>query len=300
MTMPNFLIIGSAKSGSTALYRYLKQHPQIFMSAVKEPSFFALEGEKLDFRAPSGKPPYINKYGVNHIKEYRRLFRKVEDEKAVGEASIMYLSDAKAPERIRHHIPHAKLIAILRNPVDIAYTCFIMDLHIGLEPFSEFRDALRDEERRIQSKCFGGKYVQIGFHHRHLTRYLSLFSRDQMRIYLYDEFVASSETVVKDVFRFLDVDSTFVPDMSIRENVSGFPRNKALHLLLSRRGNPLIPYISPFMPHGMRRLFMNVRNRNLAKPRLSPQLRKELIEVFRPDILRLQELTDRDLSKWLE
>ena len=178
MTMPNFLIIGSQKAGTTALYHYLKQHPQIFMSGTKEPCFFAFEGEDLDFRSPTGERVFVGSYGINNIDDYRRLFERVRDEKAIGEASPIYLIHPKATERIRHYLPDAKLIAILRDPVDLAYACFLMDRRAGLEPCEIFADALKDQERRVRSNCFGGIYLQQGFEYQHLRRYFSLFSQD--------------------------------------------------------------------------------------------------------------------------
>ena len=119
MTMPNFLIIGSQKAGTTALYHYLKQHPQIFLSKIKEPCFFAFEGEELDLRSPTGAPVYMNRTAVTTVESYRRLFDTVTDEKAVGEASPIYIICPKAAKRIYHYIPHVRLIAVLRNPVVI-------------------------------------------------------------------------------------------------------------------------------------------------------------------------------------
>lgn len=300
MTMPNFLIIGAPKSGTTVLYHYLRQHPQIFMSATKEPSFFGLEGEKLDFRAPDGTPSDVNSYGINNIEAYRRLFDGVKDKKAVGEASTMYLGSPKAPERIRYYIPHAKLVAILRDPVERAYAGFLMARRIGYEPLSDFADALQDQERRKKIKHFGGVYLEPGFYHLYLTRYFQFFSKENIRVYLHEDFMADPRALVEDIFSFLGVDDTFVPDMSIRENVSGLPKIKVLHNLLTRRGNPLVPYIAPRLPLRVRRYVINLKNWNLVKPPLSPALRKKLIEVYREEILKLQGLINRDLSKWLE
>ena len=300
MTIPNFLIIGSQKAGTTAIYRSLKQHPEIFMSEKKEPGFFAFEGERLEFRSPTGKPVHMNIYGVTDLEAYRQLFSKVTDQKAIGEASVVYLISEKAPQRIRHYIPDAKLIAILRHPVELAHACFIMHRRDGLEPLSDFAAALEDQERRIRNNYFGGIYLQEGFYHRHLRRYFDLFNEDQIRIYLYDDFKADALAVLSDMFRFLGVDDGYVPDMSIRENVSGLPRNRLLYGLLTERRNPIVPYLKPYLPQAVRRFLIGLKHRNLEKPTLAPELSKQLIEVFREDIGKLQTLIDRDLSKWLE
>ena len=141
--LPNFLIIGAAKGGTTSLYHYLNQHPQVYMSPMKEPRFFALENEKLNFQNPDKA---INKTSVTSLSEYYKLFDGVTNETAIGEASPLYMYSTKAVERIAHYVPTAKLIAILRNPVDRAYSCY---KHlIALEPYS-FADAILHEDKRI-------------------------------------------------------------------------------------------------------------------------------------------------------
>ncbi len=123
MTMPNFLIVGAMKCGTTALYYYLEQHPQIFMSPVKEPNFFCFEGrEGLD----SGN-------SITDIAAYRGLFRGVSSERAIGEASHCYLYEPRAVERIKHYTPDARLIAILRSPIERAYSHFLHAVRNGTE-----------------------------------------------------------------------------------------------------------------------------------------------------------------------
>ena len=115
MLIPNFLIIGSSRCGTTSLYRYLKQHPQIYMSPVKEPSFFSYEGMKPNHRGPSDEK--FNRTAVTKIEDYGALFKDVTTETAIGEASTNYIYNPKASERINHYIPNARLLAILRHPV---------------------------------------------------------------------------------------------------------------------------------------------------------------------------------------
>ena len=301
MTMPNFLIIGAQKSGTTSLYHYLKQHPEIYMSPVKEPNFFALEGENLDFRGPGNTLASVNNYSITAVEDYRQLFREVSEEKAVGEASNLYLYSSKAPKRIRHHIPDAKLIAVLRNPVQRAYSSFLHCIRDDREPLTDFSEALGEEERRIRENWgFLWHYKQIGFYHVQLKRYFEEFGHEQLRIHLYEDFEADSLGVLRDIFRFLGVDERFTPNMSIRYNMSGIPRSRTFHSLLSRR-NPIKTAIKPLLPIGMRRRLSSVlKSRNLdVAPQLSPEMCRELAKAYREDTLRLQELIRRDLSGWL-
>jgi hypothetical protein len=299
MTLPNFLVIGAAKSGTTSLYRYLKQHPQVYMSPVKEPHFFTHEGERPNFRGPGDE--WMNTTFVYRLGDYRKLFAGVSDEKAIGEASTWYLGNPKAPDRIRHYIPEAKLIAILRNPVDRAYSAYLHLVRIGQE-WLDFARALREEEARIKANWNGiWHYKRGGFYYLRLKRYYDTFGREQIRVYLYEDLKEDPVGTTQSIFRFLEVDDAFVPDTSHKLNVSSIPRSRVLQAFV-RKPNPLKGALKPFVPKGLRRRVMtNLHDRNLTKPPPMPEdIRGELTEAYREDVLRLQELTGRDLSKWLE
>lgn len=303
MTMPNFLIIGAAKAGTTALYSYLKQHPQIYMSPNKEPHFFAFEGENVNFGGTAGDQEWLNRFAITDIQTYRLQFQGVSKQIAIGEASALYLYIPKAVERIHHYIPDVKLLAILRNPVERAYSAFLYQIRDDLEPITDFAQALREETTRIHNNWVPIYYYQqMGFYYTQMKRYFDTFDRAQIRVYLYEDFTTNTISILQDIFRFLGVDDTFAPDVSLRHNVSGIPRNKALHTFLGQEHHPIKTILKPLLPKELRRRVMLIlQNRNLDKPpSLPPELRRQLIEVYREDILNLQDLIQRDLSKWLE
>ncbi|MES1024048.1 sulfotransferase [Gloeocapsa sp. BRSZ] len=296
MTMPNFIVVGAAKAGTTALYYYLKQHPQIYMSPEKEPKFFALEGDELDFRGP-GDRENICKSAITDIETYRHLFKGVTNEIAVGEASPLYLYSPKAAERIKKYIPDAKLIAILRNPIERAYSGYIMHVREGRETAKDFTEALQEEESRIRSNWGWGHYVNVGFYHAQLKRYLNLFDKEQIRVYLYEDLKTNPINLIQDIFRFLGVDDTFLPDTSLKYNVAGVPKNDAIKALI-KNFNSIKPAMNILLPDKLRHY---LRSKVYEKPpALSQETRQKLIEVYREDILNLQDFLQRDLSKWLE
>lgn len=305
MTMPNFLVVGAARSGTTSLYTYLKQHPQVYMTAIKEPEFFSYEGLELDFNGPKGKEETnrgIRRYTPADIEGYCALFREVSNEKAIGEASPMYLYSAQAPGRIRHHIPAAKLLVILRNPVERAYSTFSLLTLQGREPIKEFSQALEAEEARIRNKwTWMYHYKNVGFYYAQLKRYLDVFERDQIRVYLYEDLKADPSRLVQNVFRFLEVEDTFVPEVSVRENPAGTPRSEIYSKLVDKP-NPVKSLLKPLVPERVRkRIIASLSARNLTeRPPLSQEIRRGLIEVYREDILKLQNLIGRDLSGWLK
>jgi hypothetical protein len=308
MTMPNFLIIGAQKAGTTALYHYLRQHPQIYMSAVKEPHFFAYEGAKPYFCGPRDQD-IVNQQFVADIDDYRALFRGLSNEAAIGEASAMYIYLPGVPQRIRHYVPDAKLIAILRNPVERAYSSFVHLRRDDREPISDFAQALREEKARIHNNWVPiWHYKQAGFYYRQLKRYYATFEQHQIKVLLHEELNENPAGALRDIFRFLGVDETFDLDVSARYNVSGIPKNKFLHSLHSFliRPHPVKSVLKPFLPEEFRRRLLRrsvegIRNRTLVKPPpISSEVRAALIAEYRQDILQLQDLIGRDLAGWLK
>ena len=306
MTMPNFLIIGAMKSGTTSIYYYLKQHPQIYMSPVKEPNFFALEGEKLEFNGPEGQAVvngWICEEATTTVEEYRALFLGASNESAIGEASPWYLYSPEAPDRIRRYIPEARLIAVLRNPADRAYSAFLQFVRDGREPLKDFAQALEaEEERKRKNWKWIWHYRNMGFYYTQLKRYYDIFERDQIRVYLYEDLIDDPIGVLRDIFRHLGVDDTFTAlDTNRRLNVSGIPKSRALFTLMNRP-NAVKAFLKPLFPKRLHRhISMAIQNINLDEPPpLRQEVRRELIKVYRQDILKLQDLIQRDLSGWLE
>jgi hypothetical protein len=297
-TWPNFLIIGAGKAGTTSLYHYLRQHPQVFMSPAKEPKFFALEGHPLDFRGPHDDR--IRRGTTTSLAEYLALFDQVRDEAAIGEASTIYLGDPRAPGAIAERIPDARLVAILRHPAERAFSAHQHLVRDGYEPLTRFEDALAAESQRMAD----GWYVQYqyqdrGYYGRQLQRYFDRFDRDRIRIYLYEEFLADPRRLLADLFGFLGVDPGFQPDISSWHNVSGQPRSAGLQRWLTR-SHPLKEALKARIPARWgHRLISRVQAVNVVRSALEPETRQRLIRAYRDDIEQLQGLIGRDLSHWL-
>ncbi len=295
--MPNFLVIGAAKSGTTSLYHYLGQHPDVYMSPVKEPKFFALEGERPSFRGPGDGEADA----VTTLEGYRALFGGANRESAVGEASPLYLYLEKAVDRIKHHVPEARFIAVLRDPVERAYSSFLHKVRDGRETTDDFAEALALEDERIREGwAYGWHYRRRGFYHEQLTRYYEAFGPEKIRVYLYEDLKREPGDLLRDAYGFLGVDDTFVPNLSLKHNVSGVPRNRLVHSLLRGR-NPIKTVVKPLLPEGLRKkLLVDLQRRNLSKaPPIPPEVRRALVEGYREDVSKLQGLIGRDLSGWL-
>jgi hypothetical protein len=276
MTMPNFLIIGAAKAGTTALHTYLRQHPQVYMTPEKETNFFAFEGENINFQGPGDEA--LKDFSITDLSVYQAEFKGIINEVAIGEACPIYLYNPQAPKRIKNYIPNVRLIAILRNPVARAYANYLHLIRDDREPLQDFSLALEDEAKRIQ-----------------LQRYYGTFDRDQIKVYLYEDLRSNSLALLEDIFQFLEVESHFVPDMGIKPNKSGMPKNKIAHYFLTKP-NPVKTILKPLFPDKLRQ---KIQHKNLNTPQISEEVREKLTEIYREDILQCQDLIQRDLSGWL-
>ena len=302
MILPNFLIIGAPKAGTSSLYYYLKQHPQIYMSPNKEPHFFALENQEINFKGPGDHKRLDS--STTSLQDYSRLFESVTTEIAIGEASTSYLSSEQAPYRIKHYIPEVKLITILRNPVDAAYASYLHLLRDGDETIKDFDQALQAEKERIKQNWEGiWHYQKRGLYYTQLKRYFNLFERKQLRIYLYEDFRDNSQYVLQDIFNFLTLDYSFIPDISQKYNVSGMPRNQMINRLMSKPNslkssfNFLVPNL---LRTSLKKKIKNWNFNNFKKPALSLEIRNKLIMEYKEDISKLQDLIQQDLSNWIK
>jgi Sulfotransferase family len=303
MTLPNFLVIGAAKCGTDALCKFLGQHPDIYMCPNREPNFFVAEGQpESPYHGPGDRAAFeALDMWVSTIDRYERLFSGVTRESAIGEGTAWYLYFEEAARRIKRYIGHAKLIAILRNPVDRAYSAYTTLLGDGRETIWDFSQAVAAQSDRMRENWDPlYYYVDMGFYARQLRCYRELFDAAQIKTYIYDDFNTRPVEVVQDMFRFLGVDERFVPDTSTRHNVSMVPRNQLVHHFVAG-DYPLKKALKKVLPVGLRRSVKHtVLAPNLTRPSpLRAEVRQELVEVFRADILDLQDMIGRDLSAWL-
>ncbi len=297
MTLPNFFIIGAPRSGTTSLYHYLRHHPDVYMSPKKEPSFYFLEGVA-DKLKGNGTRGWLKTCATTR-KAYLALFEDVTTEKAVGEASVVYLSSEKAPAAIHRDVPDAKLFAILRHPVEQAYASYMGFRLAGREPAATFREALECEPSRMAENWQFGGYRRTGLYCRQLKRYYALFDREQIRIFLFEDFKEDPTAVVQDILATLDVDTSFVPDTSVRHNPTGVIRNPLAHFVWTR-SRPIRSGLRNYLPQTLRDwAFPFFTQSGVVKPPMPEEIKQELLEFFRPDIEGLQDLIDRDLSHWL-
>jgi hypothetical protein len=294
--LPTFLIIGVQKAGTTSIYHYLKQHPQIYMGP-KETNFLFQDWEKYPPQKKQTKP-------VRTFERYCELFENVGDELAIGDVSPNCLFNyQRSTEAILRYVPNAQIIVILRNPAERAYSEYLMHVRDG----DLLKSKSRNLSEQIKYRANQSHTLLKGLYYLPLQYLLEKFNREQIQIYLYEDLRRDSVKFMQDMYEFIGVDSRFIPNVANKYQVAAVPKVEKINRILQKR-NPLRTFFASSL-----RLVLPLEKRQAIRsyliksnykqkeksPSLSPELRQELIDYYREDILKLQDLLQKDLSSWL-
>jgi hypothetical protein len=296
VTLPNFFVVGAARSGTTSLDRYLSQHPEIFITPRKDAYFFA--AEHFPRTGPGGPgDDALKRKVIRDAAGYAQLFAEVDGAKAIGESSALYLCLPGTAERIAQAVPDARIIMLLREPAARAYSAYMNLVRDGRETLS-FEEGLSQEEARKQQ---GWEpmwwYKEVSLYASQVQRYLDVFGRKQVKVLLYEEFYAHPEQALREIFAFLGVKDDVLIDTSVRYNLGGVPKSRKLNTLLY---NVFIDKAIPFARHIKPGLAWKVMGRFLLQPvpQMNPQTRAELRAYFADDVEKLEDVLQQDLRLW--
>ena len=295
--LPNFLIIGVAKAGTSSLYAYLGQHPQIFVSPERTPNFFGLGEQPLP---RYGGPVPQRKVVAPTLSAYTALFaggQGARQYSAVGEGSSFFNFTPRAAARIQHYRPDARLLLLLRQPAERAYSQYLFARRMGWEPAPTFAAALEEEARRTAEDWFPFlRYGESSSYAPTVRAFLDHFPPNQIYIARFEDFIRSTATMMRQIYQFLGVAPDFTPDVSIKRN----PAHVGLAPWLRSPWNVRTQRFWSFWPVTLRRLLFRLLDRLAPKPPpLDPALRRQLTNHFRADILATQALIQQDLTHWL-
>ena len=300
--VPNFFIVGAIKAGTTSFAEYLRGHPQIYMSPVKEPHYFSSDIDCRYLPADVPAEDYFSTWPlakahtlcVRNPEQYEQLFAAAGDAKAIGEASVSYLYSELAPKRISEEIADPRILVFLRNPVQRAYSHFQMDLAIGKAETGNFLKAIElDWSAPRKGWGLSHLYIEFGLYVPQLKRYLQHFPAERVKICLHDDYCRDVRSTLLEILSFLGVDPT----------LDGIPV-EARYAEAWRL--PILSGLGISGAYGMLRRVVPGPLRPAAKRLLSrkprPMRRHEFEAVvphFREDILELSSMLGRDLSHWL-
>ncbi len=303
MSLPDFLVIGAPKAGTTALHAALAGHPQLYMSPVKEPKFFLTDGPPPRRGGGPGDVPTWREH-VWERDQYEALFSGRPAGALAGESTPFYLHDLEAQRRIRKLIPDAKLIVTVRDPVERAHSNWTHLWSAGLEPIHDLLRACEAEPRRVEAGWSAfWHYVGLGKYGEQLEHLFTLFPRDQVLVLRYRDIVDFPARSLDQVCAFLDVKPGVLAELP-RENVTAHPEPTMSHLALSRllRAGAAV---SHHLPGAISTRLIDPLERKLqenGQPRrpVSWQEREQLIPRFDADVRLLGEVLGADFTDWLQ
>ncbi len=286
--LPNFMIVGAPKAGTTSLYHYLSEHPDVFMSEPKEVNFFSREEIE-------AQGLYYSDFKAKTWDDYQRLFDGVTTEKAVGEGSVSYLFYPDTPQKIKAAIPDVKIIILLRNPVERAFSHYLMDYRMGLVDLP-FEDVVLHQAGGKKSALLYQQYVELGLYYEQVKRYVDTFGSAQVKIYFQDDLRHKGEKVVEDLYAFLGIDVALKPDLSQEYNTFTMPKNGLMKALYASGSMRLM--INKILPQTIKDKLKDIAFEQKKKPELSEETKKHLQAIYHDDIGSLEVLLAKDLSAW--
>lgn len=287
---PNFFLVGAAKAGTTSIYAYLSRHPDVFFPAIKEPHFFT--------QVHAAPEQQFLTEAVTKRSAYLRLYSRATNHLVIGDASPSYLWHPEVPQRIRAEVQQAKVAIVLRDPVERAYSHYLMDYREGAQS-KPFYEALLDDMHRLE-KGWGVSYLyyELGLYAEQVQRYFEIFKQEQVKVLMFDDFRRDAKAVLREIAAFLGLDPkplTHV-DTSRKYNSYAAARNEHLRRVAGAKwsrmvGQTLIPRrLGAF-------IFEQIFLKQAPKPRLDPRTRELLCSLYDPELDKLKKLLGRRLPE---
>lgn len=310
---PDFLIVGAAKAGTTALYALLTQHPQVYMSPIKEPNYFSkdinldllrpqakerLKAENLEAYFSGGMKRILHRAYLREETQYLQLFAAAAPDQQAGEASASYLYSQVAAEEIKKFNPQAKIIILLREPAARAYSHYLMDRKLGFVS-DDFTTALRNDAA-FTPKGWGANslYRELGHYYEQVQRYLITFPASQICILLQEDLMNEQQQTLRKIYRFIRVAENFMARDSGFRNESAVPSGKIAALLL-RSGTVRVKLRNLLERSPLKKLVLQLLYRKPELTERDRQTLQALRKEYKTEMEQLAALIDRDLHTWL-
>jgi len=291
---PDVFIVGGPKCGTTSLYTYLKQHPDIFMSEIKEPQYFAADTLQHQRR-------------IRTLPEYMDCFAAAQREERIGEASTAYLGSSSAARELKKFNPNARIIVMLRNPIDVMYSLHSERLFSNIEHIGDFERAINSTETRTwragpfkKQPVIRMGYREVTHFSEQLQRYFEIFGRESVHVVIYDDLKMQCEVVYERVLNFLNVRRHYQP--SIELNANKWARSQYLQAFLDHPPRWIQSSMRSLVPRKIRtsvvRFFYNANVVTEPRPLMEESLRKRLQKDYGQEVTQLSEILKRDLTSW--
>lgn len=285
----DFFIVGAAKAGTTSLYSYLNKHPEIEMSTIKEPDYFSNEFiEKQSL--------YYKKESIKSLNKYHSLYSDTKN-LIRGEASVSYLFYEKVPKKIFKYNSRSKVIIMLRNPSDRAYSHYLMDKRLGFVRES-FENIVHKKSTHKNSALFYQQYIELGQYAFQIKNYFDVFSKKNILIIDYDDFIYDSSEVLNKVCVFLNVENRSFSNTNKVYNKYTNPSNKLVKILYTFRF--LREFIGNFFSESLKIKIQALFFTDEKKPTLNSEIQIFLKEYYKVELEKLSKLLNQNYSKWIK
>ena len=310
---PNFFVIGVAKAGTTSLYHYLNEHPEIYFPPIKETNFFArhdldFNNFRKDFKhntnmdigkyIADGMPRMVHAANVRKEEHYLALFTPAQNEKALGEICNSYIFCPKSIQAIYDFNPRAKIVVILRNPIERAFSGYLMNLREGKTLEKDFITEIeRDEAAQPKGWGITFNYLEMGLYGQQIERLYQVFPKEQVKLLWFEDLKSNKSELMKELCVFLGVDPNFELGNEQKSNAASLPRFSYLNYLIAQTGF-LRKWARRALPDFVKKMVLNVMYSDKGLPKMSWKEFDYLLNYYKSEIQILEQLTDRDLSNW--
>lgn len=280
--LPTFIVAGAAKSGTTAMHEILSAHPNVCMSWMKGPTFFTRQAHRSSYH--------------KGLKWYKNLFQACGSFKAIGEVSPFYMTCEDTPGLIFSTLPDVQLLFVLRDPVERINSYYRYTLHRGFKLPSLEEMITERHPELIQA-------IHVSSYQIHLSRFLEVFSEEQVKVFIYEDWLSNPQTFVRDIYESIDVDPGFVPpNLGIRYNLSQQARIPKFQHAFNNLGERIIKMDLPpdifNLLKKIRQKIWQLNSKAMNFPPMEPELRRELEVNFSDTIDFLEEYLGRSLQTW--
>jgi hypothetical protein len=293
----DFFVVGVARAGTTSLYNFLSKHPQLFLPKVKECNFFS-DVESLDDRAYLSPVPgkYHHMKIINSYDVYESLYREAANDNLKGDVSPSYIWDRNTAKKIYEHNNDAKIIISLRNPIERAYSHYLMHFNTGYEKKSTFEEAIQDRKKNIWGG--GNMYLEMSLYYDQVKEYFNYFNEENIYIVIYEDWVSNIDDNINSLYEFLDVDpfSDFQFDEKYNQT-KNIKRRGLLNFFRKKKIKPLLDkMISENLRHKIKEGFFES---DVRKEKLMPDTVERMKDFFKSDVEDMETLINKPLiNKW--
>ncbi len=288
----DFVVIGAYKAATTTLHRALCAHPDVFVPGRKEPSYWAFDGcSRTEIEANP-----ISPIAITSASEYLALFASRNGERIAGEVSPEYLKNRRTAKRLAQGFPELRIVAILRDPAERAFSDYLMYRRDGREPLERFSDALDAQEARCSANEATGQYLTTGLYGHQLAPYYDAFPDERILVLRQDDLAADRGRLFARLADFLGVDAAGFTDAPEAANLSGVPESAISRLAYGVRRR--VGGVAHLIPASLKQRVDQRLQKTLSRPQLEAEDRARLVEYYDEDIALTEELTGLELSAW--